>query len=354
MFFESWRYGKTAIFLQALRRAPPMILSEKNLQERQCWVAAHPRPKNGAGASARGLAPHRCGDGLRGTWSNNPAIAAQVGQLQFHVVTPILIFTAAIGDGKHLEREFMKTKRISFLERQSLRSRRIGSPHSAGSKRGFTLVELLVVIAIIAILGALFFPVLGKIQKRADGVKCANNLKQVGAAIILYAADHDGMLPGPVSGGQVAAWGTTTTQLMFSLVDYLGPYGHPVPPYSVSFSVNPGIWYSPLFECPSARRIILTQTKTLDSSTSYLLPTFLIPGIATLFPYGYPTKPGDPPKPPMKLVNLPSLQKVAAMSDVDQLVYGKGSSTVAAAPAHGSYRNTLFFDGHVEAVPVKP
>jgi len=46
----------------------------------------------------------------------------------------------------------MKTSRISFAERQPRASSRIGSPRSAGPRRGFTLVELLVVIAIIVML----------------------------------------------------------------------------------------------------------------------------------------------------------------------------------------------------------
>src|SRR4051812_15523688 len=62
----------------------------------------------------------------------------------------------------------------------------------------FTLVELLVVIGIIAILAALLLPALSVAKERSLRTKCANNLKQIGVAIELYATDHAGQLPGPV------------------------------------------------------------------------------------------------------------------------------------------------------------
>ena len=61
--------------------------------------------------------------------------------------------------------------------------------------RGLTLIELLTVIAIVTLLFGLLLPVLSRARGEARAAMCLSHLRQLGAGIHMYAADHDGRLP---------------------------------------------------------------------------------------------------------------------------------------------------------------
>jgi prepilin-type N-terminal cleavage/methylation domain-containing protein len=63
------------------------------------------------------------------------------------------------------------------------------------SQRAFTLIELLVVIAIIAILAAILLPVFSAAQKKAQGVYCMNNIREILIGWKEYSADNNGNFP---------------------------------------------------------------------------------------------------------------------------------------------------------------
>lgn len=61
--------------------------------------------------------------------------------------------------------------------------------------QGFTLIELLVTVAIVASLASLLLPEAKKLAARAEITACASNLRQVGLAGFLYAAENNQKLP---------------------------------------------------------------------------------------------------------------------------------------------------------------
>ncbi len=89
----------------------------------------------------------------------------------------------------------------------------------------FTLIELLVVIAIISILVAMLLPAIAQSKKMAMSSQCLNNQHQVSLAILQYAEDFQGWIPGNNiygwMGGGAAAW-----SVMYAM-PISGRYGRP-------------------------------------------------------------------------------------------------------------------------------
>lgn len=76
------------------------------------------------------------------------------------------------------------------------------------SRNAFSLLEILVVVAVVAILAALAFSLTSTMVEQSRRVGCANMLRQASSALLGYALEHNGRLPGPrYSLRQPQTWG---------------------------------------------------------------------------------------------------------------------------------------------------
>ena len=98
--------------------------------------------------------------------------------------------------------------------------------------RGFTLIELLVCVAIIALLAGMLLPSLGRARAAARTVLCVSNLRQLGCAFHMYAAENGGWtmplaytLAAEVGGGPpVYWWGTNVHAGVDHTRGFVWPY----------------------------------------------------------------------------------------------------------------------------------
>ena len=125
-------------------------------------------------------------------------------------------------------------------------------------RRGFTLIELLVVIAIIAVLLGLLLPAVQKIREAANRIRCVNNLKQLGLALLMH---HDTTGPFPPAYVNTGPYGNSGYSNTTGWAPFILRFIEQQPlydRYDFNFPLyapqNEEVVATPLkvFECPSA------------------------------------------------------------------------------------------------------
>jgi len=207
----------------------------------------------------------------------------------------------------------------------------------------FTLVELLVVIAIVAILVALLFPLVGSMRRSASSAISVSNLGKIGTAIVTYAADNNGTLPGPAFTDNYSRYGETTNSLTYQLRNYL--------PNVPRLTNNTNMRYCPTFDYPAARTDAMNPNAT--TKATYAVYVTVSNSGGTFRPLGYPTTNSPPLYPPMTTAGLAARDTRGKrwITETDRIIR-PGGVLKEERPPHGNYRNTLMFDYSVQAIPL--
>ena len=203
-------------------------------------------------------------------------------------------------------------------------------------RAGFTLIELLVTIAIIAILAALALTAMGAARTQGDRAKAISNMRQIGSAIGLYAADKDSQLPGPLWPGQLAEFDPARAgRLVRELAPYLG-FETPAKPVVID-----------LFVPPAYRRI--TPAASLSTARTFVMNMAVSSGNSTINPWG--SLAANDGSSPMRLGNIPP--NAWGFSDADrQHPRVFGASWAANTPTEPIHKKRLawFFNGSVSPI----
>lgn len=217
---------------------------------------------------------------------------------------------------------------------------------------GFSLTEILVVIVIIAVLAAVSMMAISNMKRSASSAVCATKMRQIGSTLIMYAQEHNGRLPtspsyGTLFVGQGPWYNRDNRRLQNHIGQYLGA------PESTTWSTQGAqMTFDPSFAWPE----LLSKGK--PGASSVLLNTsvkYLNAGTeSNLSPWSG-TKVDGGSHVGRMIDNIVDPGRAQVFVEVDQKNTNAGwKSLQPPGPIHGKYRNTLYFDWHVERVPAKP
>ncbi len=202
-------------------------------------------------------------------------------------------------------------------------------------RAAFTLIELLVVVAIIAVLAGATAAVVPRIVDRAASADALAKIRQMGAAVLQYPSDHNGLLP-PLFPGQVLEYEEGRGgRIVTECAAYLG-----IEPQSGRYLVTS------LMPRAYAR---LDEPKDKNALRVYVMNTAITNGGRVINPFGRVTTPGKPPTGNTTLASLAGAGNAWMMSTADQKQPNVASApwrnNTPPEPPLGNKRAVFRFDG---------
>lgn len=217
-------------------------------------------------------------------------------------------------------------------------------PNPKRFRKAFTLVEMLVSISIIVVLATIGFITMKKAKEGATAAVDAGEMRQISGAIIMYASDHNDLLP-TTSGGISPFYKKNQVDLCSKLAIYFG-YDNPqekdfIPEFAAAaWQTANGADNGPSMR---AERNVYSGP---GRPANHLKPEPYIN------PMGYAL---NPKTDSMRLSAAMSKMTDPAASliliEIDRELPNMGTpgwiSAVPEKMAHGTYRLGLYWDGHV-------
>lgn len=231
-------------------------------------------------------------------------------------------------------------------------------------KRGLTLLELTVAVAIMAILSGLVMAGLNTARKASDRASAVAAMRLIGSGLSLYVVSNGGVLPHFNAGSQPVTADALQPGHRYNAVGAIAPFigaeniqrGQYVPGTAGSAFLR---------EFPRTTRLnpLPVPGWTMDSDTTF---AYAIPG-STLtddpehrggspvspYPFGFRDGRGLP----LRHFTIADPSRQVALIEFDSQLRALSGGLIGAnhpfeKPLHGDVRVALFFDWHVEMIPV--